>query len=385
MDHQRLILVGTGQSLAFDSIYDAMILQHPEFRAPPPVVGRDGQAIKGHPKGQGRGAPPYSPGTNAPGQHNQHQKSSGKGYAPRQAFATVALDQPEVEPLEQEEEDDASALGAIDEEQPDEDFDDHQDETAASVLTVTAKRLSGMTLGRKFTGGKPSGKKSPAELKKTTHCIVCGRQGHWQGDPECEGAASTGASSGKSLPKGGRPEPKGRGRGKQGAKGAHAVHTVTFTEPDSVQISDNVDYGTLFSVNAVFSVSDERPHHLDSLRNYMVLDTACQRSCAGMDWYQGYKQTLKDYKLNPLELPIKDNFMFGDGKPRQAVCRAYLPIGLAHQHDLLLGTGILEANIPLLASHDALRSRHRLGQQGSVLWSPAGSGPNHLSRRPPCC
>ena len=49
MDLQRLILVGTAQSLD-----EAMVLQRPEFRAPPPCFGRDNQPIKGTGKGHGK-------------------------------------------------------------------------------------------------------------------------------------------------------------------------------------------------------------------------------------------------------------------------------------------------------------------------------------------
>ena len=50
---QRMILVGTQQRLNFDVIVDTMLLQYPEFRGAPPVVGRDGTAVnpKGHSKG----------------------------------------------------------------------------------------------------------------------------------------------------------------------------------------------------------------------------------------------------------------------------------------------------------------------------------------------
>ena len=168
VDHQRLILVGTGQSLAFDSIYDAMILQHPEFRAPPPVVGRDGQAIKGHPKGQGRGAPPYSPGTNAPGKHNQHQESSGKGYAPRHCGARPAGGGTFGAGGGRR----RFRLGAIDEEQPDEDFDDHPDEVAADedpsdTIAELASVLTEVHRRQAFWKEEPR----RAQEDHTLHCV----------------------------------------------------------------------------------------------------------------------------------------------------------------------------------------------------------------------
>ena len=39
---QRLILVGSRHSLGFEEISESMHMQYPEFRAAPPVCGRDG-------------------------------------------------------------------------------------------------------------------------------------------------------------------------------------------------------------------------------------------------------------------------------------------------------------------------------------------------------
>ena len=40
-EQQWLILVGSGQSLSFDAIKAALMLQFPEHKAAPPVAGRD--------------------------------------------------------------------------------------------------------------------------------------------------------------------------------------------------------------------------------------------------------------------------------------------------------------------------------------------------------
>ena len=56
---------------------------------------------------------------------------------------------------------------------------------AAQVLTVTARRLQGVTLGRKFSG-KP---KSREERKRNSHCAVCGQCGHWKGVSACPRSA----------------------------------------------------------------------------------------------------------------------------------------------------------------------------------------------------
>ena len=51
------------------------------------------------------------------------------------------------------------------------------------VLTVTARKLANMTLGRKLSGQL---KRSIQDKKKASICAACGLKGRWAGDPECE-------------------------------------------------------------------------------------------------------------------------------------------------------------------------------------------------------
>ena len=55
----------------------------------------------------------------------------------------------------------------------------------AQVLTLTAKKLSNITLGRKFTNRPKNGPKTKltAQDKSTTHCSACGGLGHWYKRP----------------------------------------------------------------------------------------------------------------------------------------------------------------------------------------------------------
>ena len=96
---------------------------------------------------------------------------------------------------EPNENDEDAAEGQDDPEYPqaaddDEDGQDgdvfHELQEAANCLTVTARRLQGLTLGRKFTGGK-----TIKQRKQESHCSVCGEKGHWKGDPECSATADS--------------------------------------------------------------------------------------------------------------------------------------------------------------------------------------------------
>lgn len=48
VESQRLVLIGTSQSLELETVAEALTLQYPDFRGAPPIAGRDG---KGAPKG----------------------------------------------------------------------------------------------------------------------------------------------------------------------------------------------------------------------------------------------------------------------------------------------------------------------------------------------
>ena len=63
---QRLLLVGSRYSLAFEDVAESMAMQFPDFKGAPPVIGRDGQPISRR-KGGGKGQPPTSSGHSGKG------------------------------------------------------------------------------------------------------------------------------------------------------------------------------------------------------------------------------------------------------------------------------------------------------------------------------
>ena len=153
---QRLILVGSRYSLAFEDVSESMCMQFPDFRPPPSTVGRDGQPVV--PKGTGKhsglgykgGSSSTSSWASSPG---KGAKDSGKG-----SFKKVwVVDQTQLQDIPEEQAfvDDDQADDAkeddltIDHDQ-EEAGDQEQDENEADddladlaqVLTVTARRLS---------------------------------------------------------------------------------------------------------------------------------------------------------------------------------------------------------------------------------------------------
>ena len=211
-----------------------------------------------------------------------------------------------------------------------------------------------MRLGRKYTGGP---KKDPTSLKKETHCAACGEKGHWRGDTECKVSGK-----GTSPPS---ETSKGQESGKGAKKGPHQTYLVRHAEHGSLEVVDEATYGTMFSINVVFDVRRATDGDVD-FSGLMILDTACQRTCCGSLWATSHASLLRAQDLPVYRAPCTDAFQFGSGDPVKAKHRLYMPAGIGGT-DLAIGAGVLEANIPLLASNQLL------DQLGLVLDMPKSS------------
>ena len=121
----------------------------------------------------------------------------------------------------------------------------------------------------------------------------------------------------------------------------------------------------MFSVDVVFDVR----HATDGDVNFpglMILDTACQRTCCGTTWATSHASLLRAQDLLVYRAPCTNAFQFGSGDPVRAKHRLYMPAGIG-EADLVIGAGVLEANIPLLASNQLL------DELGFVLDMPRSS------------
>ena len=270
-------------------------------------------------------------------------------------------------------------LDPIDEEQPDQEGEDGElhdgdddeelvedDEEApdfaglAEVLTLTAKKLSSMTLGRKFTGrpnktSKGSGKSggsssnSAAGLKKVTHSSACGALGHWHEDPECPLNAGGGSKTReKTVPRQNAAPSKTH---KVGI--LHHQHGATEISSPSA-----TSYGNMFSVNVVDQVLHHQVNEVkingpEGFAGFMVLDTGCQRTCCGKRWCRAHDECLGEFKLHPNMVEFKDSFKFGKGEPSFSKYKIYFPSAISGQ-PLLLAASVLDEDIPFLASNPFL-------------------------------
>ena len=84
----------------------------------------------------------------------------------------------------------------------------------------------------------------------------------------------------------------------------------------------------------------------------MVLDTACQRSCAGERWFATHTKLLQNHGLSSLHQHCQDRFQFGAGGAQTAAERCYMPASFRGQETqgVLFGVSILPLPIPFLAS-----------------------------------
>ena len=104
-DQQRLVLVGAGQILSFDAIKAALLLQYPEYRAPPPVYFfREHNGKGGYFGNKGNGKRNFTSSPSAPAPPNNADGSSftpggwRKGNQKGKRVFQTQHDQPEGEP-----------------------------------------------------------------------------------------------------------------------------------------------------------------------------------------------------------------------------------------------------------------------------------------------
>ena len=377
VEQQRMLLVGTQQRLSFELIAEAMVLQFPDFRGAPPVQGREQKGTgKGKASPSGSSVASTSSGSSTASSRQSSFTSRNSSFRKHGVMVTEHEETPHDadEGLEAIEEEEQQAEDGVEDEgdeppEPEEDPSENDPEVTAcqlaEVLTVTARRLSGMTLGRKFSGNK----KSPEELKKVTHCGACGEVGHWHTDSVCplngKGAQSHLSSKGGSS-KPYRPNAAGSHKPpvrqqQKGAGKSSKPHSVSIVHHEHGQIEVEQpaeEFGSMFTVNMVSNVKafevHEVMHDSTPFLEYMILDSACQRTCCGTSWYEQHVSELLIKKMKPKEIICADIFQFGKGKPVQAECRAYLPVGFNGKVTALIGTGVLQAQVPLLGSNELL-------------------------------
>eukprot|EP00438_Fugacium_kawagutii_P005300 Skav213865 [mRNA] locus=scaffold2366:336381:344444:- [translate_table: standard] len=370
-EQQRLVLVGTGQSLDFESVCSAMTMQYPEYKSPPPIFGKEGfrpDPRSGQKGGSRYGTTPSSsfPSTNGSttaSSSSSYRKGDGKQHGKaRRVFQTIAENQntdadgaDDVEHMNDHaqdgdppfDDDDDDADGKQDE-QAEQSADDEMSQLA-NVLTVTAKKLAAMNQGRKY---KNMPKKSIEQRKQESACAACGLVGHWAGDDSCPVSSKKGKG--------------GRGKGGHGKASSPSDSKKVFT------VNHYSGYQTFADFDAQ-EEQDQDPHHdvlvvfhtgsLASIENteassrspgFMILDTACQRTCCGRQWFDSHHAILTENNLSIMYKDQTERFQFGAGEPLTSTHVTFFPVGIEN-HLCVLGTHVIDAKIPLLCSLSVMK------------------------------
>ena len=91
-----------------------------------------------------------------------------------------------------------------------------------------------------------------------------------------------------------------------------------------------------------------------------VIDTACSKTVAGIDWITNYTKNLDDYSLNQV-LYKKPNtpFKFGDGRKAYSQNKATIPTKIG-KTPCNIENEIVDAKIPLLLSKSLLKKANTL-------------------------
>ena len=387
-EFQRLVLIGAGNTLEFDRVCESLLLQFPDFKPVPPIftnyAGTGGshnsnqgwRSSSGKGKGHSSASSSSSTTSGSSTGVSSFSKSSGKGRFPRRVMQTDVVGEQDDEPNEElptvEEGDEDEFLDPAEDQEQFDDEDEYVETEShaaepslestiaeiAEVLTVTSKKLQSSVLGRKFTG-----RKSIEERKKNSSCSACGQMGHWAGDAACPvSSKGSGKDGGKSSGK----QQRGSSSSNNFTNKPKKAFVVTLPQ-NQVEAQDSTT-GSQQSTFFTYMLSHINPSvvhesfvtEIIDFAGYMVLDTACQRSCCSFDWLRIHNKILQYHNMCVKQVDATDVFQFGAGGPKTSTTRAYIPAALDGQdtQGILFGASVVEASIPFLASRTLLE---RLG------------------------
>ena len=208
--------------------------------------------------------------------------------------------------------------------------------------------------------GSTEREKEIADLKAVTQCAVCNETGHWQGDPECKMADKMKAKSALKKP-------------------ASNVRMVE-RDPDESQLHYyNGDEDTESRAFWAWMVGRDRSgdeaaaeaaarDHLvhrplsrafavtRDMKGHMVLDTACEKTVAGLTWLHSLAMQLQAIcpRLQLMGSAEVEHFRFGAGERQTSRTRFRLPAGIHKQH-IEIRTSCLDLVLPCLGSKELMQ------------------------------
>ena len=374
-EQQRMILVGTSQSLSFDDVKNAMLLQYPDHKPAPFLQGHTNNSQRDHgytgghrpSKSSGKGKPSQKGGggtgpSNGPTSGQPFRRTyvtevpqNEEGADDEYHTVLQAIREEEVDHPDQVDDGDGEEPDDGEEELlPDDDQGDDSIESLMQVLTVTSKKLQAMTQGRKYRGAP---RKTIEERKKTSSCSACGQTGHWAGDSECPVSSKGSKAGAKGKSSNDNAGSKGAGVQKvfsvRHSGGHETLYELDAPQPahDAGQTGDY--HSRAHRILVVFQTSEYMClANVAELQGYCVVDTACQRSCCSSSWHECQRELLSGFGLKMLCARRHEAFQFGAGPPQRSDTCSYFPVAFDASYPMIaLSASVLDdISIPFLAS-----------------------------------
>ena len=125
-------------------------------------------------------------------------------------------------------------------------------------------------------------------------------------------------------------------------------HYTGFQTHEEAEGCSDVEYEP-HDVLVVFQTSQLPAASMKHAAHFMILDSACQRSCTGSQWFNEHQMIMNKFGY---DIPIKssyEKFKFGAGEPLTSNQLAFLPAGI-RGHVCVFGVHVLAADIPFLGS-----------------------------------
>ena len=208
-------------------------------------------------------------------------------------------------------------------------------QTIRDVRAGLKGRGKGKGKGKGKSKGKPGTRSSADPLaairakKAKSKCHVCGKMGHWSGDPECRGPPATTQPA--------RPSPSRGVNQTEVDTDSVPVHDVFMTEPDGPDAGLEAP------------VRDAR---------WAVADSACRISVAGSHWYVDYRRALEDAGLLEFftETSGHERYRFGNNGTLDSYTRVKSPAVVAGKAYLIEFSIVESDRLALLLGRDILES-----------------------------
>ena len=136
--------------------------------------------------------------------------------------------------------------------------------------------------------------------------------------------------------------------------------TVTFQD----ETSPEETYGTYFTYMVkspceIGNISKIYGTSMNELCHFVVLDTACQKSCCSSQWMEHYQNILTNHRMKVKFAKKREPFEFGHGPTQFSDHHAYMPVCFdgSSSTTCLLGAYVIPNtnDIPFLGSHSLMQ------------------------------